>query len=302
MKPLTVYQNWKARLRLIESWQIAPTDVVLEIGSGHNPSPRADVLCERFLSDGAERHDQLPRIDRPFVVGDIFELPFADKSFDFVICAHVLEHLDDPAKAAAELSRVARRGYVETPSSVNEKLISYDFHRWYITESDGVMHFRPKLRPVHDPELAAWMGRLARVVPDFEDTFFRNLHALGNVVGIVFEDELKVSVEPKPADAAEWDVVAAEDGESEGEDAILRRAVEQARHPQGAADRIYRWITNRQRKHSRAQVDLWSRVACPACRGPLSPAEGTATCKAGHSFRVVKAGDMEIPILVAPQS
>ncbi len=302
MNPLTVYQNWKARLRLIESWKIAPTDVVLEIGSGHNPSPRADVLCERFLSDGVERHDQLPRIDRPFVVGDIFELPFADKSFDFVICAHVLEHLRDPAQAAAELSRVARRGYVETPSSVNEKLISYNFHRWYITESDGVMHFRPKDRPVHDPELGEWMGRLAEVVPDFGDIFFRNLHALGNVVGVVFEDELKVTVDTLPEGTADWDVVAAEEGAQADDEVILRKAVDNARHAQGAADRIYRRITAKQRRQSHNRVDLWSRLACPVCHGSLARDGGETMCAAGHRYRVVDAGGIDIPILVVQDS
>lgn len=302
MNPLTVYQNWKARLGLIESWQIAPTDVVLEIGSGHNPNPRADVLCERFLSDGAERHDQLPRIDRPFVVGDIFELPFADKSFDFVICAHVLEHLHDPAKAAAELSRVARRGYVETPSSVNEKLISYAFHRWYITEVDGVMHFRPKDRPIHDPELGEWMGRLAKVVPNFGDIFFRNTHALGNVVGVVFEDELRIQVDPVPDGTTDWDVVAAVEGARTDDEAVLRRAVANAKHPSGAADRIYRSITARQRRQSHSRVDLWSRIACPQCRAPLGRGEGEAVCSAGHRYSVVDAGEMEIPILVTSGS
>jgi len=38
----------------------------------------------------------------------IDELPFGDDSFDLVLCLEVLEHISNPAPAAAELARVAR--------------------------------------------------------------------------------------------------------------------------------------------------------------------------------------------------
>ncbi len=45
-----------------------------------------------------------------FFTGDIFDLPFADKSFDIVTCNNVLLHLPPPpAKALAELVRVAKK-------------------------------------------------------------------------------------------------------------------------------------------------------------------------------------------------
>lgn len=40
--------------------------------------------------------------------GTIYEIPFKDNSFDLVICTEVLEHLDDPQKALAELQRVTK--------------------------------------------------------------------------------------------------------------------------------------------------------------------------------------------------
>ena len=43
-----------------------------------------------------------------FRPGSVYKLPFSDKSFDTVLCSEVLEHLDDPNKAVAELKRVAR--------------------------------------------------------------------------------------------------------------------------------------------------------------------------------------------------
>jgi SAM-dependent methyltransferase len=41
---------------------------------------------------------------------DIREMPFEDNSFDIIFCNHVLEHIDDDAKAMRELLRVLRPG------------------------------------------------------------------------------------------------------------------------------------------------------------------------------------------------
>jgi SAM-dependent methyltransferase len=44
------------------------------------------------------------------VAGVAEDLPFADDSFDVVLCIQVLEHVDDPAAVARELHRVCRPG------------------------------------------------------------------------------------------------------------------------------------------------------------------------------------------------
>jgi len=43
---------------------------------------------------------------------DVQELPFADESFDVVVANHMLYHVPDPARAAAQLARVLRPGGV----------------------------------------------------------------------------------------------------------------------------------------------------------------------------------------------
>ena len=47
--------------------------------------------------------------DTPLYRGDVLNLPFADGSFDMVICLEVLEHLESPWLAVDELARVSSR-------------------------------------------------------------------------------------------------------------------------------------------------------------------------------------------------
>ena len=45
-----------------------------------------------------------------FQLGDALQLPFPDRSFDLVVCRHVLQAIPDPARALAEIHRVLRPG------------------------------------------------------------------------------------------------------------------------------------------------------------------------------------------------
>ena len=44
------------------------------------------------------------------VIGDLFELPFKDNSFDYVFSIYVLEHVPDPERAIKEMYRVLKPG------------------------------------------------------------------------------------------------------------------------------------------------------------------------------------------------
>ncbi len=117
--------------------------LVLEIGSGHRPHPCADVLTDKYLED-IERGGRLVT-DRPFVQADAERLPFKPQVFDYAICRHVLEHLEDPGAFFQEVSRVARAGYIEAPTAIWERLHpSRPYHRWYVLEVDGELLLMPK--------------------------------------------------------------------------------------------------------------------------------------------------------------
>ncbi len=123
---------------------ICPGDFVLEIGSGHNPKPRANVLCDKFIEDDEQRGGGIIA-DRPLVEADGQYLPFADSAFDYVICSHVLEHVEKPALLIAELMRVAKRGYIETPSEIAERIYGWPYHHWVVNKIDGRLVLQEKV-------------------------------------------------------------------------------------------------------------------------------------------------------------
>lgn len=118
---------------------------VLDIGSGPSPHPWATHLADRYPDDPAQRFDlPLTTHGRPFIACSVDALPFADKSFDFIHCSHVLEHVPDPAAACRELMRVGRAGYIECPRSWTEYVFSAPDHRWLVDLEDATLTFREK--------------------------------------------------------------------------------------------------------------------------------------------------------------
>lgn len=70
-------------------------------------------------------------IDSPIadVKADIVNLPFNDNSFDVVFCNHVLEHIQDDAKAMKELFRVMKKGGMgvfQVPQDLNRDVTFED--------------------------------------------------------------------------------------------------------------------------------------------------------------------------------
>ena len=67
--------------------RIKKGDRVLEIGSGHNPSYRSNVIVEKFIDSNYHRSGNVKLYPhQTFVNADGACLPFRDKEFDYVIC------------------------------------------------------------------------------------------------------------------------------------------------------------------------------------------------------------------------
>jgi len=107
--------------RIKRTLELIPEDTrtVLDVGCGDGAL--TNLLLQRGLVvTGLDfSRTALQHVAGPRVVGAVDALPFADRSFDLVLCAEVLEHLPEHAFAAAraEIERVAARWIVvSTPN------------------------------------------------------------------------------------------------------------------------------------------------------------------------------------------
>lgn len=122
-------------------------DMVLEIGSGHNPMYRSDVIADKYMQDNTHRCGEiLIYPHQQFIKADGELLPFGEKAFDYVICNQVLEHAENPEQFIAEIVRVGKRGYIETPSMLGELMFPKESHKWVILLVDNKLVFYEKSR------------------------------------------------------------------------------------------------------------------------------------------------------------
>ena len=79
-----------------DNLHIKKRDWVLEVGPGHNPSHRANVVTEKFTDQNYHRCGDMKIYPHQiFANADGENLPFKDKEFDYVICNQVLEHVEN---------------------------------------------------------------------------------------------------------------------------------------------------------------------------------------------------------------
>jgi 2-polyprenyl-3-methyl-5-hydroxy-6-metoxy-1,4-benzoquinol methylase len=160
--------NLANALRLAD--ELPPDAMVIDVGGGAGAFPRADWVIDALPFDQAGAgssgniHKQMnipPRYARErWIQADLCDRtpwPIADKQFDFAVCSHLLEDVRDPIWICSEISRIARAGYIEVPSRIEEqsrgvehpRYCGYHHHRWLISLNGDTLEFRHKPHNLH---------------------------------------------------------------------------------------------------------------------------------------------------------
>lgn len=119
--------------------------LVLDVGGGHKPHPRATHVCDMVDSNQQRHHQALSIGDRVFIEGpaEVALAEFPDDHFDFCYTNHTLEHIVDLGAALDQISRTCKRGFNAFPASDFEFLTakSHFGHVNLMRVIDGVIHF-----------------------------------------------------------------------------------------------------------------------------------------------------------------
>ncbi|RUL89061.1 methyltransferase domain-containing protein [Tautonia sociabilis] len=158
--------------------RIAPEARVLDVGGWARCFNRADYVIDKFPYEtrGSRYGDRLglgPQggtlerfSEATWICRDLCDRepwPFPDGYFDFCTCSHTLEDLRDPIWVCSEMRRVARAGYIETPSMAFELTrgreagvpVGLSHHFWVVEVEGSTITFHPKLHSLHgDPGLS----------------------------------------------------------------------------------------------------------------------------------------------------
>jgi SAM-dependent methyltransferase len=262
LDPLASWRMAKWSLRKLRLG-IRRSDLVLDVGSGSNPHPRADVLLEKYMRTD-HRYGTLAVADRPTVFADACAMPFGDKTFDFIIAFHVLEHMRDPAAFLSELMRVGRAGYIETPNVVFERLVPYPVHLLEIMAVEGQLRIRKKEGPVTD----TFFRDLAIVAKDTGWKRFFFSHPDLFHVRYFWRDRINFEIE-NPEETCGWYKEEADGGDTEPASTASASGI------RGTGLAVLRkWFAM-----TRPKMRLEDVLACPRCHGSLEHGTEWLACR-----------------------
>ncbi len=148
--------------------------LVIDIGSGDKPFWRADVFVDDLTLGNVQRASESKTIHNigKFVSGNVNKLPFTDNAFDFSFCCHLLEHVDDPAIAIREITRVSKAGYVEIPNGIIEAVQPFVSHIWFVYLNKKKLIFVRKSERMHEV-LSLNENKFFPIIKNAGDPFIR---------------------------------------------------------------------------------------------------------------------------------
>jgi len=232
------------------------------------------------------------RRDRPTIIGDAESLPFRDGSVDYTIARHVLGHLENPNKFINELMRVSKRGYIETPSELSERITSWTYHKWLVNKMEDKLYLKRKSENTY-----LGLGRLTHYLWKNSQEYRKLYFTYPDLFLIRYEWQNKIDYEILPP-SNEFFL-------NFNDEETLERivSIDKRNKWKGYIPRFmwiplktvlsklgYRW---------RRKINVEDYIACPVCKGKLDLMSKGYVCRRCGVSYPVKDG---IPILLAEEA
>ncbi len=106
---------------------------VLDLGCGYSANKYATTIADKQNLTEFYKEKNFVEIKED-------TLPFKDNEFDFIITSHVIEHVKKIDKFFSEIQRIAKRGYIELPTKLNDNLVHENLkeHIWWFEFDDEI--------------------------------------------------------------------------------------------------------------------------------------------------------------------
>ncbi len=235
--------------------------LILDVGSGANPHPFADILLEKYL-DNTHRF-KAAKIDRPMVLGDASRMPFKANAFKYVLAYHVLEHLHEPGAFLDELQRVGEAGYIETPNALYERIHPFSVHLLEILLLNDTLHIYKKNGPVGDDFIGSidLLGRDKK----WKEFFYSNPRLFHNCY--YWKGKISYKLLNPDRDTGWFD----------DPDTNISHAGEMNQAEGGLRSHLLSLM----KKFNNKKIDLGSILACPECQSDVVLHESLYHCSNG---------------------
>ena len=244
--------------------------IVLDVGSGGNPHPRSDVLLDRVL--GAEHRSGTPMvIDRLTVLGDANKLPFKNKSFDYIIASHILEHMENPETFISELMRVGKAGYIETPNFICERLTPCLAHCLEIANVNGVLHINKKNNS--NPDAFFSKTDFLNSNNQWKSLFYKNPFLFHT--RYFWENEIKYEIF-NPSTGTSW-INSIFDNSTTSE--ISTKSTTKGLNWRSFGSFFFELIQKILRSKRMKNFNIFEILVCPECKGDLDKTKASLLCK-----------------------
>jgi SAM-dependent methyltransferase len=153
---------------------------IVDVGAGYSPLEfSTDIIDYLVYPEFKDRTVHKVDICRE-------EFPFPENTFDYAYCRHTIEDIFDPEFTLQEIRRIAKRGWIETPSSLIEILRGvdgefpdwrgYHHHRYILWHKDNTYHILPKYPIIEyidfKPEFEKKLIQIADSNPFFWNNYF----------------------------------------------------------------------------------------------------------------------------------
>ncbi len=98
-------------------------------GRGYLTEELTRSFCVNVVGvDFALNEEMKASVNPKYISGSVERIPFSDKSFDVVVCAHTLEHLLDIRKGVEEIRRVCRKKLIVVLPRQRPSRFTFDLH------------------------------------------------------------------------------------------------------------------------------------------------------------------------------